>query len=152
MFKDRATQIAPVEAIAVLMATWQCRCILYNVVVIWFIDNQAVCASLVRGASTIRDIFRLVAATHLLWAFLGARVWIEWVDSDSNISDGLSRDGCADRWTAAMDWHLGDTACLPWHLFQDLYLLRLPDALVRWADDTLGGFVTGPSSPMVGRS
>ncbi|CAE7513615.1 DNMT3B [Symbiodinium sp. CCMP2592] len=109
-FADRATQIAPLEAMAVVLATLQFRRKLAGAEIIWFIDNQSVCASLVRGASSVDDMSTLVAVTHLLWATLGARVWIEWVDSESN----------------------------PWHEFRELSLLQLSDALLRWADDTLG--------------
>ena len=34
------------------------------------------------------------------------RVWYEWVDSESNISDGLSRDGLDDKFAIAQGWSL----------------------------------------------
>ena len=33
-------------------------------------------------------------------------VWYEWVDSDSNPADGLSRDGVHDEWTLRQGWEL----------------------------------------------
>ena len=137
-FAERATQIAPLEALAVTLATLQFRRKLAGAEIIWFIDNQSVCASLVRGASSVDDMSSLVAVTHLLWATLGARVWIEWVDSESNVSDGLSRAGCSDAWTKARAWQLAETPCLPWHLFRDMSLLQASESLSRWADDALG--------------
>ena len=37
---------------------------------------------------------------------MGCRAWFEWIDSKSNPSDGLSRDGLEDPWTIAQDWDL----------------------------------------------
>ena len=37
---------------------------------------------------------------------LVCRAWFEWIDSDSNISDGLSREGVTDPWTKAQGWDL----------------------------------------------
>ena len=39
--------------------------------------------------------------------------WFEWVDSDSNLADGLSRDGAADPWTLDQDWELHEFQGLP---------------------------------------
>ena len=35
-----------------------------------------------------------------------ASAWYEWVGSDSNPADGLSRDGAHDKWTLEQGWHL----------------------------------------------
>ena len=40
-------------------------------------------------------------------------VWFEWVDSDSNLADGLSRDGAEDPWTLDQDWELHEFQGLP---------------------------------------
>ena len=32
--------------------------------------------------------------------------WYEWIDSDSNPADGLSRDGVSDQWTMSQGWEL----------------------------------------------
>ena len=32
--------------------------------------------------------------------------WFEWIDSDSNPADGLSRDGLLDQWTIQQGWEL----------------------------------------------
>ena len=50
---------------------------------------------------------------HLLWATLGCRVWIEWIDSDSNPSDGLSRKGMTDPWTQKQKWILSSVELPP---------------------------------------
>ena len=105
---------------------------------IFFVDNQAVCASLVKGASSQPDIARIVAVTHLLWALLSVRVWVE-VPSEANVSDGLSRAGVQDSWSVAQQWSLAATQCLPWQKVQELSLVDVPWSLLRWADSvTLG--------------
>ena len=42
--------------------------------------------------------------TGLLALSLQMRVWVDWVDTDSNPADGLSRDGVHDRWTLTQGW------------------------------------------------
>ena len=63
--------------------------------VLWFVDNEAACASLIRGASSQEDVAVVAEVVHLLTLRLGCRIWFEWIDSKSNPSDGLSRLGLA---------------------------------------------------------
>ena len=63
--------------------------------VIWFIDNEAACSALIRGSSTSEDVQDITEAAALMSSLLGCRVWYEWIDSSSNVSDGLSRVGLA---------------------------------------------------------
>ena len=72
--------------------------------IIWFIDNEAATSALVRGASSQEDVHEIAQYAQLLFHLLGARIWFEWIDSDSNPSDGLSRDGILDAWTALQNW------------------------------------------------
>ena len=39
---------------------------------------------------------------------MGCRIWFEWIDSKSNPSDGLSRDGLDDAWTKAQGWDIAE--------------------------------------------
>ena len=97
---------------------------------IWRVEkSQAVCASLVRGASPIPGISKLAAAIHLVWAALGTRVWMERVDRDPKVPDGLSCAGC----------DLGTMLFAPWGKFRQLDLLPLLGAQLRQAEITLGG-------------
>ena len=61
--------------------------------VIFFIHNQSVCCALVKGCSRSVDIQLLSTCWQLLCMQLGCRVWIEWLPSESNPADILSRDG-----------------------------------------------------------
>ena len=75
-----------------------------------FIDNEAAVSTLIRGASRAEDCARLAELTHALLMQLNVRLWIEWVDSESNPADGLSRLGIHDPWTCAQGYSLKDVA------------------------------------------
>ena len=111
---QRKTQIAACEGIAVPQALLRHPEVFRNTDVTWYIDNEAACSSLVRGSSSQEDIGLISAATHRILMELNCRIWWEWIDSDSNPSDGLSRDGCADAWTLAQGWHLHESVSLEW--------------------------------------
>ena len=53
------------------------------------------CGALAKGTSKSRDIQHLATAWHILTLHLQCRVWIEWVPSESNPADMLSREGKA---------------------------------------------------------
>ena len=55
---------------------------------------------LIGVVSSVTDLRKIAAITHLVWAHLRTRVWVEWIDSGSNISDGISRRGHAATLTA----------------------------------------------------
>ena len=82
--------------------------------VLWFTDNEAACASLVRGASRQVDVGAIAGLAHLLCAHLGCRVWFEWIDSESNPADALSRDGLDDHWTRQQAWVLQEVTAPEW--------------------------------------
>ena len=121
-WKPRTQQIYPAEAIAPLIVFLTEGPSLAGQDIIWFIDNEAACASLIRGASTQHDVGTLMYATHILFAKYGCRVWFEWIDSHSNPSDGLSRDGLEDEWTRAQGWSLREVPVPPDALQPDILL------------------------------
>ena len=71
-------------------STWRDR--IQNRSVILFIDNDSAAASLVRGYSPKVDSGAIVGEFWLLVAQLRARVYIDRVESKSNIADGPSRN------------------------------------------------------------
>ena len=113
-WKERVQQIFPAEAVALVITTWSLYRQLRDCDVTWFIDNEAAAAAGIRGASKEPDVTTIVQAAHLLWMSLGTRVWIEWIDTASNPSDGLSRAGLLDPWTQAQDWQLSVCRDPPW--------------------------------------
>ena len=61
--------------------------------IIWFIDNEDVCASAVRGTSSLLEVSATLNSAIVCLSRQNSRVWYEWIDSKSNPSDGLSREG-----------------------------------------------------------
>ena len=91
----RKTQIIPLELLAALGVLVTYADILRGKEIIFFIDNQSVCAILTKGISRSRDIQILATSWHLFAKEIGCHIWIEWVPTDSNPADILSRDGIA---------------------------------------------------------
>ena len=113
-WEDRKTQIYPAETFAVYAALWNHRETLANKDVIMFVDNEAAASSIIRGAPRCNDVGDIVQAIHWLAANFAFRFWVEWIDSDSNPSDGLSRAGLADEWTREQGWALAEGILPPW--------------------------------------
>ena len=83
------------EQSAVLLGLCTHPEIFYGRDFIWFEDNSVVLSGLAKGASGEEDLDAGVACTHLLLAQLR---WWEYVESDSNWSDGASRLLDQDVW------------------------------------------------------
>ena len=75
---------------------------------LWFVDNAAAVAALVRSSTSQDDVHLLAQTAHVTLHSLGCRVWIERIDSESNLSDGLSRLGSSDPWTQTQKWCVSD--------------------------------------------
>ena len=112
---NRKQQIFPAEVVALPLATWALHAHLQGRDVIWFIDNESAAASAIRGGSKLPEVETAIQVAHLLWLHLGTRAWIEWIDSQSNPSDGLSRLGLQDPWTRSQGWCLSEPSHPPWH-------------------------------------
>ena len=77
-----------------------------------FIDNESAASTLIRGAST-QDIVRAIAECFGIGRMtLDCRCWIEWIDTDSNPADPLSRAGISDEWVIGQGWSIS-VASLP---------------------------------------
>ena len=59
--------------------------------VVWYIDNTSAMAAFVKGASANPELERIVALFWICRFHLDCGIWLGWVDSESNWSDGLSR-------------------------------------------------------------
>ena len=62
-----------------------------------FIDHIGGLAALVRGNSSAEDLSSLATLYQMLIVTLGVRAWLEYVESDANVSDGPSR--LLDAWS-----------------------------------------------------
>ena len=91
----REQQIFPAELYAVPRLIQQQKEALRGQDCIFFVDNDAAVAALVRVNSTQRDAAFIVQVVHAMLTMLHCRGWFEWVDTKSNQADGLSRVGLA---------------------------------------------------------
>ena len=107
-WKPRIQQIYPGETLAVLVATVLCPDHLANSDLLWFVDNESAVSALIRSSTSQEDVHLISQATHVKLHSLGCRLWVEWIDSESNLSDGLSRLGILDPWTCDRQWQLQD--------------------------------------------
>ena len=73
---------------------------------VWYVDNTAAMASFVKGASANPDLERIVVLFWMLVFHLDLQVWFEWVDSESNWSDGVSKDLAHDPLAAELGFVL----------------------------------------------
>ena len=84
-------------------------------------DNAAAVSTLIRGSAKPEDIDNIAAAVAFQNAHLGHNAWFEWIDSDSNPSDGLSRLGVEDPWTLKQDWSLREVSEVDFHRFFETF-------------------------------
>ena len=106
LWKPRTQQICPGEALCGIAVPTSCPDLLQGQDLLWFVDNEAACSSLIRGHSSEGDVHVIAHTSTILLTKLNSRAWYEWVDSHSNLSDGLSRLGFDDPWTLAQGWSL----------------------------------------------
>ena len=105
-WKQRTQQIFPGESLAGLVVPLLHRHLFEQAECLWFIDNEAAVAALIRGPTREFDVHLLAQAAQFVFHLSSARVWFEWIDTNSNPSDGLSRLGLADDWSQAQGWFL----------------------------------------------
>ena len=99
----RSTQINQTEALAAAVAPYNLPVTFKDRDWMHFVGNRGALAALVRGCSPQEDVATIVAWAHLYHAKQNCRLYYEWVESDANISDGISRYGFDD--VDAKNWH-----------------------------------------------
>ena len=90
-FKERRSQIMVGEIIAAFSAIYSCRAALAGCKILHLIDNQGALSALVGGFGSDDDVSSIACLYQILIIQLGARVWMEFVESESNMADGPSR-------------------------------------------------------------
>ena len=107
---ERKQQIFPAETAAVPIAFCLLQQAVFQRDVIAFVDNEAAVSALIRGSSRVVDAAQLAELLHAILLRLSCRVWVEWIDSNSNPADGLSRQGLLDAWTCRQGYSLAQIA------------------------------------------
>jgi len=79
---------------------------------VFFIDNIAALMSLVRGSSKNEDLDAMASMIRGLCMELNISVYFEWVQSKSNWSDGISRDGLDDEWYQSKGFRVSKSRCI----------------------------------------
>ncbi len=104
MFDAREHYSGVFELLAVFTFLFFFRARLRGRDLIMFVDNVGVLCWLVKGSAAPPDVAPMVGVVHLLLAKPRTRVYWEYVDSDSNPSDGISRLFAANPLSARMGW------------------------------------------------
>ena len=68
--------------------------------IVWMVDNTAALGGVIKGASGFAVSEQFIASFWMLAFVLDLRLWIEYVDSKGNWSDGISRDFGDDQYSA----------------------------------------------------
>ncbi|OLP99622.1 hypothetical protein AK812_SmicGene17832 [Symbiodinium microadriaticum] len=105
---QRAQQIYMGESLAGVLVPLLREDVFRNSDVLWFVDNEAAVSSLIKASSREDDVHDISLAAALVRSALCCRVWFEWVDSNSNPSDGLSRLGVLDPWSLDQGWDISE--------------------------------------------
>lgn len=82
--------------------------------VVWYVDNTPAVCSYVKGSASSLDIERAVHVFYLIRALIKCRIWWEWVESDANWSDGVSRLGLGDPFARRHGFSLSTFVCPSW--------------------------------------
>ena len=85
--------------------------------VLWFVDNTSALHSMIKGSARSEWLDRSVALFHFLAFHHDVHVWFEFVDSESNWSDGISRDLGEDKWAKQHGFALRELS-IPLHLWK----------------------------------
>ena len=96
----------------------------------WFVDNIAALMALVRGRSDSQSLDLLTRQIHAALFAIGVEIYFEWIASEANWSDGISRAGLADTWYRQNGFSPGICESFPFLLLMPLApLLRIFQAL-----------------------
>ena len=114
LFAERKHYSGVLELFAVYMHLYEHRWQLKSRDIRFFVDNVGVLAQLTKGASSAEDLSPLVSAIHFLIVMFDMRIWWEYVESEANISDGLSRKGANDDMAIRLSWKPKPALLPPW--------------------------------------
>jgi hypothetical protein len=102
-FLPRKQQIGQAECFAALLAPYNLPELFTEANVIHFVDNQSALSCLISGSIPQQDTSTIVSIFSLLLAAQKCRLWCEYVESEANVSDGVSREGFTDPLVAQLN-------------------------------------------------
>ena len=107
--------------------------------VIWFIDNTAAVAAMIKAASPVEDNSKMALLASMAFVAAGARVWFEYVNTKQNPADPLSRGGFDDPVTLS---HLQDGSWMKSEVVFDWSMMSSLSLETIWGHVTaLGGAI-----------
>jgi hypothetical protein len=104
------TYIAQLELLVVLVGLLEFAPRLRGRRGLWFIDNVAALMALVRGRSNSPSLDAMSLCIHAGLYALSTWMYFEWVSSESNWADGVSRQGWKDPWARRHAFSLSDAS------------------------------------------
>ena len=134
-WKQRKQQIFPGESLCMLVVPLLHGAHLQDRDAIWFVDNMGALSASIKGGSREVDVHLIALAAASLRTPLAFRPWFEWVDSDSNPSDGLSRLGVSCDLCETQGWPASEFE-LPIEIFSPAQLCS--DSLLSISPETMG--------------
>ena len=94
--------------------------------VLWFVDNTVALHSFVKGSSRCPFVSRTVSLFHFMAFRMNTQVWFEYVRSEANWADGISRELGECQWARSHGF-----VCKEYHLHRQWWQGSLAD---KWND------------------
>ncbi len=97
-WQPAANPIMKIEFYAILVGVISRWSELVGHDVVWYIDNTSALAAAIKGSSADPDVAAMAQVLYVLIFACDARIFWEYVESESNWADGASRDLLEDEW------------------------------------------------------
>ena len=101
-----------------------------------FTDNEPAARATIKGDSRLPVVGAMAMCVQLLLIRYNIAVWFAWVDSDSNLADGLGRDDAEDSWALKQNWELHEFQHFPFAISLVSLWVRFPVSRVGGAGNT----------------
>ena len=98
LWGQQDTYITQLELLTVIVALVECASLFRNSRGLYFVDNVSALMAMVKGRSKVESLDSLARLGHFASFALGASAYYEYVQSDSNWSDEISREGLEGPW------------------------------------------------------
>ena len=90
---------------------------------LWLLDNSASLHSLIKGTSGNIHLSRAVELFYMFAYWFKVHVWFEFVDSESNYADGISRNLAEDTFCQAIHVQPRECEVQAWMWEEPLYIV-----------------------------